>query len=252
MGTHEDAITDSRTGLEAQLEGILNLARYHREHEKFYAQAPLERAIDLQRASRTLKTLADRWSRESPADAPRAGSRFAGCEDLNETAAIQSDGVLFMEGGGEPAELVRLKRDLAVVADDDAATGAWLAEAMQASWDAAARLSHPGLADLLGERHRIIANDWQAAQLATLEGRLVRRGVELLAPLDLSPAGVRADLSGPRHLPGYLYSASELLDRAADLASESAGLVHDNERRWRVFRERVASIVAAAATEGPR
>jgi hypothetical protein len=26
--------------------------------------------------------------------------------------------------------------------------------------------------------------------------------------------------------------------------SDSAGLVHDNERRWRVFRARVASIVA--------
>lgn len=247
-----NAITDGRTEVEAQLEGVLNLTRYHREHEKFYAQAPLERAIDLQRASRTLKTLADRWSRAAPGGAGRTGSRFAGCEDLNEAAAIQSDGVLFMEGEGEPAELVRLKRDLAVVADDDAAGGAWLAEAMQAAWDSAARLRHPGLADMLGERHRIIANDWQAAQLTTLVSRLVRRGVELLAPLDFSPAGVRADLSGPRHLPGYLYSASELLDRAADLAAESAGLVHDNERRWRVFRERVATIVAAGTAGGPR
>jgi hypothetical protein len=268
VATRDDVITEGRrearsttaaangplpgsAALEAQLEGILNLARYHREHEKFYAQSPLERAIDLQRASRTLKTLADRWS-QAPAGAPRTEVRFAGCEDLNEAAAIQSDGVLFMEGEGEPVELVRLKRDLAAFADDDAATGAWLSEAMQAAWDTAARLRHPGLADLLGERHRIIANDWQAAQLATLVSRLVRRGIELLAPLDLSPAGVRADLSGPRHLPGYLYSVSELLDRAAELSAESAGLVHDNERRWRVFRERVATIVGAGAAEGPR
>ena len=233
------------TGAAAQLEAILNLSRYHREHEKFYARAPLERAIELQRAARTLTTLADRWSAAAPGQATPAGVRFAGCEDLNEPAAIQSDGVLFMEGEGEPVELVRLKRDLGVIAEDYAATGAWLAEAMGASWSAAARLRHPGVADLLGERHRIIANDWQAAGLSTLVSRLARRAVNLLAPLDLTPEGVRADLAGPRLLPGYLYSAAELLDRAADLAAESAGLVHDNERRWRVFRARVAAIVAA-------
>ena len=32
---------------------------------------------------------------------------------------------------------------------------------------------------------------------------------------------------------------------AADLLSDFAGLVHDNERRWRVFRTRVEQIVAA-------
>jgi hypothetical protein len=29
-----------------------------------------------------------------------------------------------------------------------------------------------------------------------------------------------------------------LVDRAVDLTTPSAALVHDNERRWRVFRER--------------
>jgi hypothetical protein len=53
---------------------------------------------------------------------------------------------------------------------------------------------------------------------------------------------VRADLAEARSYPRYLFSASELVDRAADLASESAMLVHDNERRWRVFRERVDGI----------
>jgi hypothetical protein len=245
-----DGVTAGEGGASAQLDAILNLSRYHREHEKFYALSPLERAIELQRAARTLTTLADRWGEAAPAAADPGGPRFAGCEDLNEPAAIQSDGVLFMEGEGEPVELARLKRDLGVIADDYEATGAWLAGAMQASWDAAARLRHPGLADLLGERHRIIANDWQAAALSALVGRLSRRAGELLAPLDLSPEGVRADLAGPRLLPGYLHSASELLDRAADLAAESAALVHDNERRWRVFRARVATIAAGATAPG--
>ena len=131
-------------GAAAQLEAILNLSRYHREHEKFYARAPLERAIELQRAARTLTTLADRWSEAVPGQAPPTGARFAGCEDLNEPAAIQADGVLFMEGEGEPVELARLKRDLGVIADDYAGTGAWLAEAMEASWEAAAPAAPSG------------------------------------------------------------------------------------------------------------
>ncbi len=40
--------------------------------------------------------------------------------------------------------------------------------------------------------------------------------------------------------------ASELLDRASDLLAESATLVHDNERRWRVFGERVTHLRAEA------
>jgi len=229
-----------------QLRAIFNLARYHRAHERFYAHEPLMRAIELQGASRVLTTLADRWAEASDADGGQIGARFAGCEDLNEPAAIASDGVLFMEGEGEPAELGRLKRDLAAMADDCEATGEWLAEAMEASWAAAAGLRHPGLADLLGERHRIIANDWQAASLSVLVSRLVRRAGDILSLLDLTPSGIRADLAGPRMLPGSIHSAAELLGRAADLATESAGLVNDNERRWRVFRSR------AAAIAGPR
>jgi hypothetical protein len=227
---------------DGQLGAILNLARYHRAHERFYAREPLMTAIELQGASRVLTTLADRWAEASNSEAGAVGARFAGCEDLNEPAAIPADGVLFMEGEGEPAELGRLKRDLGALADDYAATGEWLAEAMEAAWATAARLRHPGLADLLGERHRIIANDWQAAGLSALVSRLVRRAGDILSFLDLTPGGIRADLAGPRMLPGSLHSAAELLSRAADLATESAGLVNDNERRWRVFRSRAAAI----------
>jgi hypothetical protein len=34
-------------------------------------------------------------------------------------------------------------------------------------------------------------------------------------------------------------------NRAADLLSDSAGLVHDNERRWRTFRARVDTVASA-------
>ncbi|MCF4136286.1 hypothetical protein L1856_04420 [Streptomyces sp. Tue 6430] len=114
---------------------------------------------------------------------------------------------------------------------------------MEEAWEIAGSLAaHPALADLLGERHRIIADDWQSAGLQTLVARLLRRALDLLARVDFAPAALRADLVGERDAPRYLYAASELLDRAADLMAESAMLVHGNERRWRVFRARVREL----------
>ena len=223
------------------LETIENLSRFHREHEKFYAQAPLEQAIALQRWSRSLKALADHWQQVDPIETPLQNP-YAGCEDLNVKAAIDGNGILFLEGEGEPAEIGGLKQELAALADRFAATGTWLARAMESSWSMAKALSHPGLADLLGERHRIIANDWQAASLSSLIAQLLRRSRDLLEQVDFAPAALREDLAGPRTAASYLFSASELIDHATDLIADSATLVHDNERRWRVFHDRVAML----------
>jgi len=225
------------------LDAVLNLSRFHREHEKFYATSPRELALLLQRHARALHALADRWTTTTPSDGP-AFSLFAGAEDLNDPVALQLEGVLFMEGEGEPAELTHLVRHLRSTADDFTAIGEWLANAMQASWDVAAALIEiDGLGDLLGERHRIIANDWLAADMQTLIARLLRRAADMLDHIDFKPSALRADLAGERRCVGLLHSAAELINRAADLCSDSAGLVNDNERRWRVFRERVAEIV---------
>ena len=231
---------------EQLLATIANLSRHHREHEKFYSQAPLRQAGELQAASRAFKALADRWGEASASERP-AANPYQGAEDLNAPGLVAESGILFMEGEGEPVEIARIRRDLATIASDCEETGGWLAEAMEHSWQAAAALvPFPQLADLLGERHRIIANDWQAAGVSTLAGRLVARALELLEPIDFSPAAVREDLAGARVDPGYLLSASELVDRAADLLAESATLVHDNERRWRAFAARVAQLRADA------
>jgi hypothetical protein len=148
-----------------------------------------------------------------------------------------------MEGEGEPQEIAKMKSDIGAIADDYAKTGEWLAKAMEVSWDVArALIGNPLLADVLGERHRIIVNDWQAAHLSSLVSRLCGRAGEILARIDFAPEKIRNDLRGAKSYPAYLYSAKELIDRAADLAGESAALVHDNERRWRVFRERVEQI----------
>ena len=224
------------------VEAMLNLSRYHREHEKFYARAPLKQAIAMQDTSRLLKNFADRWEETEPRE-PEPGNPYLGCEDLNDPSEIQASGVLFMEGQEEPPEVARLKRDLATMSDDFQETGKWLTEAMETSWKIAGSLvEYPALADVLGERHRIIANDWQAAGLSSMVSRLLRRALDILETIDFTPAFIRSDMSGARIIPARLRSASELIDRAADLAAESATLVHDNDRRWRIFRERAAAV----------
>jgi hypothetical protein len=236
------------------LRAIVNLSTFHREHEKFYASAPRELAVRLQRSARTLQALADAWS-SATASTTTPFSPYEGAEDLNSEVAIQLDGVLFMEGEGRPAEITQLIRDLRTAAHDQRATGEWLTTAMQASWEVAATLIEiEGLADMLGERHRIIANDWQAADMTGLTSRILDRAADILDDVDFTPSALRADLARRGPSAGRLYSAAELISHAADLASDSAGLVHDNERRWRTFRQRVSTLVGeprAAADRRP-
>ena len=233
------------SGDDPLLSMVLNLSQYHREHEKFYAESPLHDAITLQRDSRALKALAERWTVATPEGHP-SPSPFAGAPDLNDDRATETAGILFMEGEGEPAEITRMKSDLAALAEAGHATGEWLANAMQAAWGVAeALLNYPDLADLLAERHRIISNDWQAASMATLSAHNIDRALSVLGRVDFTPAALRADLAGDRVGSRYLFSASELLDHAADLAAQSATLTHENERRWRVFHERVQQLTAS-------
>ena len=81
------------------LTAMLNMTAFHREHEKFYSTAPREQAVVLQRHSRTLHALADQWTTTAPSTAA-AFSPYEGAPDLNAAAALQLDGVLFMEGRG--------------------------------------------------------------------------------------------------------------------------------------------------------
>ncbi|WP_432138500.1 MULTISPECIES: hypothetical protein [unclassified Streptomyces] len=233
---------DTQSPPSSLLQVIDNLAKFHREHEKYYSQAPLRQAAELQARSRALKSLADRWS-DVEAGEQTSAIPFAGTEDLNAPGLVSESGILFMEGEDEPAELRRLKREVGMLADETEQGSAWLTQAMEQAWEIAGSLAaYAELADLLGERHRIIANDWQSAGLQALVARLLRRALDLLARVDFSPAALRADLRGERKAPAYLYSASELLDRASDLMAESATLVHENERRWRTFRTRVRAL----------
>jgi hypothetical protein len=247
-GTGMAEITEAQRAL---LEAVTNLSSFHHDHERFYASSPREVAVTLQRHARTLQGLADRWSTTAVQDRTVL-SPYEGCEDLNEASAMQLDGVLFLEGEGRPTELDAMVRSLRAVGDDFAGTGRWLATAMESSWAVAASLVElDGLADVLGERHRIIANDWQAASMSSLVGVIAARAADMLDAMDLTPAAVRRDLAGDRVLAARLYAVGELIDHAADLCSDSAGLVHDNERRWRIFRTGVAGLLARAGESVP-
>jgi hypothetical protein len=103
-------------------------------------------------------------------------SPYEAAEDLNRPAVLQLDGVLFLDGEGRPAEISQLIRDLRNAAEDQKATGEWLAKAMESCWAAAAALIEiDDLADMLSERHQIIANDWQAATMNSVQSQLMDR-----------------------------------------------------------------------------
>jgi hypothetical protein len=151
--------------------------------------------------------------------------------------------VLFLEGENRPAEITRLIRKLRTQADDAAETGSWLTNAMESSWEMAAALEQvDGLADVLGERHRIIANDWEAADTTMLVGRILARAADMLDHIDFDPAALRADLAGDRVNPRRLYSIVEMINHAADLVSRAAGAELHSERRWRTFRSHVRQV----------
>jgi hypothetical protein len=227
----------------------MNLSHYHREHEKYYSEAPLADALALQRTARTLVALAERWTATEPAGTA-AASPFAGAADLNDSRAIEDSGVLFMEGEGEPAEITRIKSELETIATGSERNGAWLASAMEASWDMAeALLSYPGLADLLAERHKIIGNNWRNAATAQLIARYLHRAVLIMRRIDFSPGALREDLAGARTAPRYLYSAAEMISHAADLSVASSVLTREDERRWRTFHERVGQLSGRAAIQ---
>jgi hypothetical protein len=222
-----------------------NLSKYHREHEKYYSQAPLHTAVEIQSASKTLKTLADKWSNLKRVNVTEGTyNRYMACEDLNEDAAIQYNGLLFMEGEAEPSEMYQLKQRLDTISKEQESAGEWLSKAMESSWESGIQLIKiPGLEDVLGERHRIITNNWQAAHLSILMAKLISRALLVLQEIDFSPKSIREDIAAANRYPDLLYSASEMLDRAADLSAEFALLVHDSERRWRTFRKKVMNLM---------
>ena len=49
-------------------------------------------------------------------------------------------------------------------------------------------VAYPAVADLLGDRHRIISNDRQGASLSSLAGRNIDRALDAFAQVEFTPA----------------------------------------------------------------
>ena len=163
-----------------------------------------------------------------PTDHP-AGNPYAGAQDLNAPGLTGETGVLFMEGEASQPTSTSSSGPRQTAKDMKAAS-VWLARAMEQSWGiaGAAALSRP-LPTSSVERHRIIANDWQAAELQGLIARLLHRALDLRHS---RPLARRSAFDPPLIAPHRLSLLRlELIDHATDLMAESAILVHDNERR---------------------
>ncbi len=199
------------------LAAIVNLSKYHHAHEEFYSQFPSQQAAEIRRASQVLRVLAERW------------------------AHVDASGPTPAEG--EQAEVAQLRHDLKALAESFGRAGTLFSMNIESSADAAKPLiqKSPSTA-VVSDRQKIIVNDWRAAYMGSMASRLIRRATDILDHVDFTPRSAKADERGRRYSPKYLSSASDLLDRAAKAADESAVLFHDNERRWLAFRQRVGEV----------
>jgi hypothetical protein len=192
------------------LDAILNLTHVHGEHGKLHGQALGANAVTLESYARVLEKLADRWP----------------------------------DGEGHLAEVVAIEAGVRTLAKSQEETGGWLSASMTASWGtAAALIGYPAAAGLVGECHRLIAGDWQAAEMSSLAGRLLLRAADILGHVACNPPSPREDLGGDRTAPSSIRSAVELIRRATDLLGDGAALVHESERGWNVFHGRVQGLI---------
>jgi hypothetical protein len=225
------------------VDALLRIARYHREHERFYATEGFEQAAELRRDAGALRALADRWLAAEP-NGDESGRysaaelRAAGCEDLNDPAALATAGILFMEGEDEPAEIAGLKARLARLRDGYTETGRWLEEKMDAAWRREAFLLTPEYADAAYARHAALTRTTLSAAKLVVAGRLVGAAHAALAPREHSPANVRAD---PEAAGRLLRTTAWLIDAAAALIGEQAGELGLSDPAWTAYIEELTA-----------
>jgi hypothetical protein len=224
-----------------RLREMAQIARYHREHERFYAMRDLELAADLRRESNALKALADGWLRAAGGPGPSpdgqppgAHFRALGCEDLSDVAAVAATGILFMEGEGEPLELSRLRQRLGETSRALAETAEQLDRHMDAAWQRELALLSPALARAAYHRFEVLTRTTLASRKKEVASRLLATSHQALQNLDLRPAGLRADLLGAARL---LLTASWLLDMGAGVLADQAGEFGLLDPDWTAYVE---------------
>jgi hypothetical protein len=214
--------------------GMLQVARYHRQHERYHSLSGLENAAALRRDANALKVLADTWLRaaEQPppdVDYSDAAFRAAGCEDLSDPAAVATTGILFMEGEGEPRELTQLKGKLWAISDSMGRVSGWLAEKMEAGWEREMRLLTPELAESARPRFMALTRTTMSGVKFGVVARLMGAALEALNAVEFRPDAIRKDLRGSAML---VRTAGWLLDEAAAVLAEQAADLGRSDPDW--------------------
>jgi hypothetical protein len=230
------------------LSGLVAVARWHREHERFHSMNALQDAVDLRRHSNALKLLAGRWLADQdgePAAFPVTDPLFraAGCEDLNDLASVASTGVLFMEGEPEPAELVEMKLKLAGMAAGLDHWSAWLAEKMAPAWERESVLLTSTLTEAARPRFATLARTTRTGTALGLVARLLHAAVGAIEAQPLSPAEVRRDPAGSAQ---RMLATSWLLDEASSTLAETAADLARSDPDWTAY---LAALEAAPTAD---
>lgn len=219
-----------------EVRGFIEVARAHREHERYHSMLKLDEATAFRRDSNVLKVLADHWTTLDPGKTPNADPAHGavGCPDLNGPAVVATTGVLFMEGPAAPAELTAMLGRFDEAAARYRRLAEWLAGHMAAEWPRLAALLAPRTAEAARPRFAALTRTTAAGQTYDLVAHLLATAVTGLRGLDLSPAGVRADPAGAA---AVLRNASWLLDLAASRLAESAAQLSLSDPDWTAFTE---------------
>ncbi|MGH7390368.1 MAG: hypothetical protein ACREM3_13060 [Candidatus Rokuibacteriota bacterium] len=236
------------------LDVLRNIAAYHREHERFHSANQIAIAADLAREANKLKVVADVWLRGDAAR-PTPGVDFsdpryqaAGCDDLNALPTVAGIGILFMEGGGEPAEIRGLRARLRGMSFGMQAGGQWLAEKMDAAWEREAVLLTPELIDAAWPRFRTVCTNWRGSRDMMLAGKLLALVDDCLGKIDFTPAAIRAD----RRTAGrFLRAAGWMLDEAARLLARNGADLGENDLRWTEYLGVIERARAAGEATAP-
>jgi hypothetical protein len=232
--------------------GMLQVARFHREHERYHSLTGLENAAALRRDANALKVLADTWLRAAERPRPEidygdAAYRAAGCADLSDPTAVATTGILFMEGEGEPRELTQLKGKLWALTDTMARVSAWLAEKMEAGWEREMRLLTPELAETARPRFMALTRTTMSGSTFGVAARLMGAALEALNAVEFRPEAIRKDLRGSAML---VRTAGWLLDEAAALLAERAAELTRSDPDWTDYIDELERLAGPAPEAG--
>jgi hypothetical protein len=232
-------------------DGLVAVARWHREHERFHSLNALQEAAELRRNANALKVLAGRWLNSNTTEPPQFDAndplyKAAGCEDLNDLAGVTTTGILFMEGESEPAELAQMKMRLAVLARGYGEISTWLAAKMEPAWERESVLLTTVSAAAAQPRFATLTRTTRAGLALGLIARLLRTAVSALSTKQFVPNVVRDDRPGSAQL---FLSVSWLVDEASSILAEMAADLSRSDPDWTAYLGALDTI-ASSSTSG--